>query len=286
MSEKKVSFVPDHPPPPYKDDPTQPQNVRPNVPISRPPPPQGLNLPALNKLQGLRVILASGSPRRRQLLGQIGLRDLEIIPSTFAENLSKDLSPFQYVLDTATAKAMQVYDQEIDNTEKGEPALIIAADTIVVSHHGDILEKPRSMKEHVETLKMLRDTGKHTVYTAVVCMSPLETATDPGYRIENHVEETVVKFDQSGKSSAELLTYHVPDFAVTDDLIIAYVKTREGVDKAGGYGIQGMGAILVERIEGSYDNVVGLPLRTTLQLIEKVLTPPEDEEELLEESDG
>jgi len=56
---------------------------------------------------------------------------------------------------------------------------------------------------------------------------------------------------------------------------MAYVKTREGADKAGGYGIQGIGAILVERIEGSFDNVVGLPLKTTLQLIEKV-THPED----------
>jgi septum formation protein len=69
---------------------------------------------------------------------------------------------------------------------------------------------------------------------------------------------------------------------VTDDLILAYVRTREGVDKAGGYGIQGMGSILVERIEGTFDNVVGLPLRATLQLLEKVMTP---EDELEEEMD-
>lgn len=67
--------------------------------------------------------------------------------------------------------------------------------------------------------------------------------------------------------------------AVTDDLIFAYVRTREGADKAGGYGIQGMGSILVERIEGTYDNVVGLPLRATLQLIEKVMTSEEDKED-------
>jgi len=61
--------------------------------------------------------------------------------------------------------------------------------------------------------------------------------------------------------------------AVSDELILAYVKTREGADKAGGYGIQGMGAILVEKIDGSYDNVVGLPLNATMKLMGKVLNP-------------
>lgn len=63
---------------------------------------------------------------------------------------------------------------------------------------------------------------------------------------------------------------------VTDDLIMAYVRTRDGADKAGGYGIQTAGSILIERIEGTYDNVVGLPLRATLKLIEKIMTPEED----------
>ena len=58
---------------------------------------------------------------------------------------------------------------------------------------------------------------------------------------------------------------------VSDDMILAYVRTREGADKAGGYGIQGMGTLLVEKIDGTWDNVVGLPLRATLRLIEKVL---------------
>jgi len=190
------------------------------------------------------------------------LKDIETIPSSFAEDLPKDGAPFDYVLGTATQKAMAVYKQEIDNANKGEPSLIIAADTVVVSRDGLILEKPKSMKEHVETLKMLRDQGTHRVYTAVACMAPLESAIEPGYRLETHVEETSVRFDP----------------LVTDDLIIAYVKTREGIDKAGGYGIQGIGAVLIDRIEGSYDNVVGLPLRVTLQLIEKIMSPPEEAE--------
>ena len=89
-------------------------------------------------------------------------------------------------------------------------------------------------------------------------MAPLESLMDPGYAMETHVEETQVKFDQE----------------VTDDLLMSYVRTREGADKAGGYGIQGLGSILVEKIDGTFDNVVGLPLRATLQLIEKVVVDP------------
>ena len=63
---------------------------------------------------------------------------------------------------------------------------------------------------------------------------------------------------------------------VSDDMLLAYVRTREGADKAGGYGIQGTGSILIERIEGTYDNVVGLPLRTTLKLIQKIMTRGEE----------
>lgn len=86
-------------------------------------------------------------------------------------------------------------------------------------------------------------------------MVPLESARDPGYALETATEETVVKFDRG----------------MSDQMLRAYVKTREGVDKAGGYGIQGIGAVLVEGIEGSFDNVVGLPLRTTLGVIERAV---------------
>lgn len=162
---------------------------------------------------------------------------------------------------------MSVYSREIDSPQ-GEPALIIAADTIIVSHSGRILEKPTSERDHIAMLKMLRDEGTHKVTTAVAVMAPLESAVDPGYRMETFVEETVVKFDAQ----------------VTDELIVAYVRTRDGADKAGGYGIQSGGAVLIERIEGSYDNVVGLPLRATLMLIEKVMAP-EDEEDMYEGAD-
>ena len=163
---------------------------------------------------------------------------------------------------------MHVYSSELNNTELGEPAVVLAADTVVVSLSGQVLEKPRSEADHIAMLKMLRNTGYHRVYTAVVAMSPLASARHPGYATESTVEETTVRFGRD----------------ISDEMLLAYVRTREGADKAGGYAIQGIGAILVERIEGSWDNVVGLPLRATLGLIEKVLS--QSEEELDDESAG
>jgi septum formation protein len=261
MSEKRKTPAPLDPPPSYDAVSKPPSSPQPPVKLPiRPPPP--LELPALTLVRNKRIILASASPRRRQLLASIGLTNLEILPSSFAEDLPKTLSPYEYVLATATEKAVAIYKKEINNVEKGEPGLIIAADTIVVSHGGELLEKPRNEAQHIAMLKNLRDTGIHRVYTAVACMVPLESAREPGYALETAVEETKVKFDP----------------LLTDELLIAYVKTREGADKAGGYGIQGTGAVLVEKIEGSFDNVVGLPLRVTLKLIEKAIARSEDDD--------
>ncbi|KAL9030944.1 MAG: hypothetical protein Q9196_000991 [Gyalolechia fulgens] len=262
MSDVKYTSAPVEPPPRYET--TAPLLT--NFPtakssILRAPLP--LDLPFLTSIRGRKIILASASLRRRQLLAQIGLSDLSIIPSTVPEAFPKTLSPFEYVLQTATQKAMTVYKAQI-NSPDGEPALVIAADTVVVSRGGQILEKPRSETDHIAMLKGLRDSVSHKVYTAVVVMAPLSSARDPGYAVESTVEETTVKF---GKD-------------VSDELILSYVRTREGADKAGGYGIQGIGAILVDRIEGSFDNVVGLPLKPTLALIEKVL---QDDEDLVDE---
>ncbi|KAI9682311.1 MAG: hypothetical protein M1817_000365 [Caeruleum heppii] len=260
MDDKKQLQPPADPPPSYESAAQATTTEPPRS--SHPRGPLPLDLPTLNRLRGQRVILASASPRRRQLLAQIGLANVQVVPSTVPEDLPKTLSPFEYVLQTATQKVMTVYKQEVENESQGEPSLVLAADTIVVSHLGDILEKPRSEKDHIAMLKLLRSGPAHKVYTAVAVMAPLETAVAPGYALETMVEETMVRFGQN----------------ITDDELLAYVRTREGVDKAGGYGIQGIGAMLVDRIEGTFDNVVGLPLRATLALIEKVLQPsaPDD----------
>ena len=301
MAHAKYEPAPAEPPPSYETaaQPTPP----PKAPLLRTPLP--LDLPLINSLRDKRVILASASPRRKQLLFQvleppspkppslfgrfhtrllpghhhhhpltaqkkIGFPNIEVIPSTLRENLPKSLSPFEYVLQTASRKAVSVYTSALDSPTRGDPALVIAADTVVVSHAGQVLEKPRSEADHIAMLKMLRNSAFHKVYTGVVAMAPLASARDPGYALENAVEETTVKFGAD----------------VSDEMILAYVRTREGADKAGGYGIQGIGAILVERIEGSFDNVVGLPLRATLGLVEKVLESAEEEEMGDEFGDG
>ncbi|KAL8705668.1 MAG: hypothetical protein Q9201_001236 [Fulgogasparrea decipioides] len=257
MSDQKYAPAPVEPPSYETMAAIHPDSAAVKPPIPRSP--LLLDLPLLTSIRGRRIILASASPRRRQLLAQIGLTHLSVIPSTVPEAFPKSLSPFEYVLQTATQKAMTVYSAQIDSPE-GEPALVIAADTVVVSPGGQILEKPRSEANHIAMLKGLRDSISHKVYTAVVVMAPLASARDPGYALESTVEETAVKFGRD----------------VSDELILAYVKTREGVDKAGGYGIQGIGAILIDKIDGSFDNVVGLPLRPMLALIEKVLRDDED----------
>ena len=270
MVTKEGELIPIDAPPPYASTPLRTPS-KPTPPARRPPFP--IEIPTIQRLQTQRVILASASPRRKTLLASLGLTNLEVIPSTFPEDIPKaNLSPYEYVSQTAEAKARAVYERALNDPRRGDPALLIAADTVVVSAEGVLLEKPRSEEEHLRMLRRLRGVMPaagaegleglvpHRVYTAVCVMAPNESARAPGYRIENVVEETKVFFDP----------------AVGDEMLGAYVRTREGVDKAGGYGIQGVGMVWVKGIEGSWDNVVGLPLRTTLGLIEKVLDQGRD----------
>lgn len=140
-----------------------------------------------------------------------------------------------------------------------EPAVVIAADTIIATRGGQILEKPRSEADHVRMLTHLRDTVRHRVLTAVCVLSPKADATHPGYEIAAHVEVTNVFFAGA-------------DDGLPDDVVESYVRTREGADKAGGYALQGVGGmVLVDKVEGSVDNVIGLPVRKCLQLCERVV---------------
>ncbi|KAL2161394.1 hypothetical protein VTH06DRAFT_7955 [Thermothelomyces fergusii] len=267
--------------------------LRQSAPVRKGPFP--LELPILSYLRSKRVILASASPRRRALLTQIGLTNLEVIPSNEPEDLDKKAyTPEEYVAATAQRKCLAVYraaldrqreaaekknknnnndDDDDDDDEKGdkgetagpgareleEPAVVIAADTVIATRGGQVLEKPRSEAEHVRMLKHLRDTGRHRVLTGVCVLAPRADAAHPGYALASHVEETRVFFAAA-------------DAGLPDDVVESYVRTREGADKAGGYAIQGVGGLLlVDRVDGPVDNVVGLPVRRCLQLCEKVV---------------
>ena len=201
-----------------------------------------MNLSFLDSLKSIKVILASGSPRRSEILSKLGV-EFTVQVSDFPENLSKDLPPKDYVLQTARGKIEDVYSKNAESD-----SLIIAADTIVVLD-SKILEKPNSTSAALAMLTELNGKS-HLVLTALV----LYYTKNGILRKEETVEETVVEF---GDNLAELLS--------------SYVTTLEPMDKAGGYGYQGMGAFLVKRIEGDYYNVVGFPAFAFLNLLIKAI---------------
>jgi len=178
-----------------------------------------------------RLVLASASPRRSELLKRAGL-DFEVRPADVDESPLRDESPAAYVSRVAQAKATAI-------ALEAPHDLVLAADTTVVLE-GRILGKPASVDEALSTLRAL--SGRtHQVLTAVALA---------GARSGHLVETTQVTMREA--SEAELAWY---------------VSTGEPMDKAGAYAIQGIGAQLVARIEGSHSNVIGLPLAETLALL-------------------
>ena len=183
------------------------------------------------------LILASASPRRAELLRQIGLQ-FQVCASVIQENMPAfSVTPETLVQDLALDKVKQVVDMVF------QKAIIIGADTIVVMENR-ILGKPSGPEEAEQTLSLL--SGKeHFVYTGLAIMEK------PSHRYELSFAVTKVKFR-----------------FLSSRAIRSYVATGEPLDKAGSYGIQGKGALLVERIEGCYFNVVGLPISKLVSMLE------------------
>ena len=175
----------------------------------------------------MAVILASQSPRRRELLAQMGLTDFLIRPAQEEEVIDPALTPDRLVEELSRQKAREVAAHSAAHD------LVIAADT-VVAVDGTVLGKPRSREEAVEMISAL--SGRtHTVYTGVTVCRGEESLTQH--------EATAVTFR-----------------TLTAEEVAAYVATGEPMDKAGAYGIQGYGSLLVQGISGDYFNVVGLPV--------------------------
>ena len=174
----------------------------------------------------MAVILASQSPRRRELLERMGMSDFLIRPAQGEEIFDPSLTPAQLVEVLSRQKAEEI------SAGAGPEDIVIAADT-VVSVDGRVLGKPGDEAEAAEMLAALSGR-EHTVYTGVTVRRGGETVTEH--------EATAVRFRP-----------------LTGEEIAAYVATGEPMDKAGAYGIQGRGCVLVEGIDGNYHNVVGLP---------------------------
>lgn len=179
----------------------------------------------------MNVVLASSSPRRKKLLGQINL-SFDICPSTIEEIVDDSLPPEEVVMDLATQKG--------EDVAKSKPkSLIIAADTIVCFDN-QILGKPNSRDEAFTMLKKLSGNS-HTVLTGVYTAKTGESGITGSFVI---CEKTIVRFG-----------------SLSDKEIYRYIDTDSPYDKAGSYGIQDdLGCLFVERIEGDYNNVVGFPL--------------------------
>lgn len=180
------------------------------------------------------IILASASPRRKEILGLADLK-FDVMPSD-AQEITTKTAPNEVVMELASIKAKDIYKK----SEK--QSMIVGADT-VVAYQGQILGKPTDEADAKRMLTMLSGQT-HEVYTGVCIIEDGKTKT--------FYEETKVTF-----------------YEISDEQIDHYIKTGEPMDKAGSYGIQGKAAVFIKGIEGDYYNVVGFPIARFLQEIIK-----------------
>jgi septum formation protein len=182
-----------------------------------------------------RLVLGSASPRRRELLGRLGLT-FEVDPADIDESTRPQESPHAYVTRLAAEKARRV-------AERHPHAAVLAADT-TVELDGRALNKPRDHDQSAEMLRALRGR-EHVVHTGIaLCLD----AT-----VEVRTVSSRVRFR-----------------AFSEATLAGYVLSGEGLDKAGSYGIQDLGMALVSEVHGSYTNVVGLPCAETVELLEQL----------------
>ncbi len=184
------------------------------------------------------LILASSSPRRKELLGMLNI-PFQVKVSYADETYQDGMEPHEIVMELARIKSTVV-------AETNRDSVVIGADTIVVMD-GDILGKPKNKEEAISTLTRLSG-NVHQVYTGVALLRGQDSIL--------FYEKTDVEFWPLKKEEIE-----------------QYVLTGEPFDKAGSYGIQGFGSLLVKRIEGDYFTVVGLPVSRLKRELEKLMHP-------------
>ena len=199
----------------------------------------------VSALNAKRIILASQSPRRRELIKQIGLINAEIIVSSFDEDLDKSIfaNAGEYSVATAKGKAVDVFNK-IKASEKKAFDVIISCDSVVAVPDGGvkIFEKANTAEHAAEMVRTLSGK-KHSVCSGLVLMFPSDS-TPEGYVTIEGYEETHVTFDEI--SEANIALY------------VAQSTAWQG--KAGAYGIQDLASVFIPRIEGDYYTVMGLPI--------------------------
>lgn len=195
---------------------------------------------AKSSLERPKLVLASASPRRLALLGQVGVTPDALRPASIDETPKRAEMPRALVSRLARAKAEAARDQLADDTGLAD-AYVLAADTVVAVGRR-ILMKPKYVEEAVEALQLLSGRA-HRVLTGVCLITP-----DDRQRLK--IIDTRVRFKRLSRAEIE-----------------AYIASREWRDKAGGYAIQGLAGCFVQKIVGSYTNVVGLPLTEVTGLL-------------------
>jgi septum formation protein len=188
-----------------------------------------------------KLVLASASPRRQELIAILGL-PVKIIPSRVQEDTPDHWSPSQIVEGLSKRKADAVKDKLSESTDFS--SIVVGSDTIVVLN-GKVMGKPRDASEAEQMLQELAGEV-HEVYTGITCIRISDAKTVTSHR--------VTKVRMRNLSSTQ---------------ISRYVSTGESMDKAGAYGIQGIGSLLIESIDGCYFNVVGLPLSLLAVILEQ-----------------
>ncbi|MGI9387734.1 MAG: Maf family nucleotide pyrophosphatase [Methyloligellaceae bacterium] len=187
-----------------------------------------------------KLVLASGSPRRLALLDQVGIKPDALRPATLDEAPASGEPPRALVVRLAQAKAEAARDQ-IANDDNLADAHVLAADTIVAVGRR-VLVKPESVEQAVSSLQLLSGRS-HRVLTCVHLLTPQD-------KLRRRVIETRVRFKR-----------------LSLEEIDSYIASREWRDKAGGYAIQGLAAAFVRKVNGSYTNVVGLPVSEVVQML-------------------
>jgi septum formation protein len=184
-----------------------------------------------------KIILASTSPRRHGLAQQMGL-EFEVVPSNYEEDMTMDLGPAELAMTLSYGKAKEVADRL-------KTGIILGIDTFVV-FEGNKLGKPKTKEEAFSMLKSF--SGKTQEVYSGVALIDCET----GKEIQDY-EVTIVYFRQ------------LDDFEIN-----SYIKTGEPMDKAGAYGVQGLSSIFIEKVDGCYNNVAGLPTYNVYKNLKKI----------------